>query len=292
VADSTPRFILVSIRHENPYYDDSYAVNSANLGPYGDAITKELIPAVDKAFRTIRARWARTLGGASTGGWESAAQMIFYPDLYSGAWSFAPDPLDFHRLQLVDIYGDQNAYFVGDPALGVPQPGLRDDSGAVEFTMAQANHWELALGSHSRSAWGAWDVYEAVFGPRGADGYPARIWNKETGVINHAVAEQWRRMDLGDYVQSNWATLGPKIAGRMFFYCGLADNFYSNYPTQLFQEDTKRLTDPKADFRFRYGPHGIHPWLPMTIPQLLTDMATYMAEQAPPGTDVSGWFNQ
>ena len=83
VAASTPRFILVSIRHENPFYDDSYAVNSANLGPYGDAIAKELIPAVEGSFRTIRARWARTTGGGSTGGWESAAQMLFYPRLYS-----------------------------------------------------------------------------------------------------------------------------------------------------------------------------------------------------------------
>jgi hypothetical protein len=292
VSDAAPRFILVSLRHENPFYDGSYAVNSANLGPYGDAITRELMPAVESSFRIIRARWARVLGGASMGGWESAAQMIFYPDLYSGAWVFSPDPLDFHRLQLVDIYDDLSAYFVDYPSSLLAQPAERDDSGSVLFTMEQANHWELALGNHSRSAWGAWDFYDAAFGPQGADGYPAPIWDKQTGVIDHAVADQWRRMDLGDYVQRHWATLGPKVAGRMFFYCGLADNVYYEYPTQLFQEDTKRLTDPKADFRFRYGPHGIHPWLPMTIPQLLTDMATYMAEQAPDGTDVSGWFNQ
>ena len=240
VSDSAPRFILVSLRHENPFYDDSYAVNSANLGPYGDAIARELMPAVERSFRIIRARWARTLGGASTGGWESAAQMIFHPELYSGAWMFAPDPLDFHRLQLVDIYDDLNAYFVGDPSAGVPQPAYRDDSGSVSYTMEQANHWELALGNHSRSGWGGWDFCDAAFGPQGADGYPAPIWDKQTGMIDHAVAEQWRRVDLGDYVQRHWATLGPKIAGRMFFYCGLADNFYYEYPTQLFQDDTKQ----------------------------------------------------
>ena len=290
MSKSAPRFILVSLRHENPFYDGSYAVNTANLGPYGDAITKELMPAVERSFRIIRARWARVVGGVSMGGWESAAQMIFYPDLYSGAWVFSPDPLDFHRLQLVDIYDDLNAYFVDYPSSLLAQPAERDDSGSVLFTMEQANHWELALGNHSRSAWGAWDFYDAAFGPQGADGYPAPIWDKQTGVIDHAVADQWRRMDLGDYVQRHWATLGPKIAGRMFFYCGLADNVYYEYPTKLFQKDTKRLTHPKADFRFRYGPHGVHPWLPMSIPELLTDMATYMARQAPDGTDVSGWI--
>ena len=154
VSDSASRFIIVDIRHENPFYDDSYAVNSANLGPYGDAITKELMPAVERSFRIIRARWARYLVGFSTGGWEAAAQMIFYPDLYGGASVFCPDPLAFHRLQLVDIYEDANAYFVGDPASGIAQPGYRDDSGAVVETMEQQNHWALALGTRGRWASG------------------------------------------------------------------------------------------------------------------------------------------
>ena len=115
VADETPRFILVSIRHETPYYDDSYAVNSANIGPYGDAITRELMPAVDRSFRTIDARWARSTGGGSTGGWEAAAQMIFYPRLYSGAFVACPDPMDFRGLELVNIYDDPSAFYSDYP---------------------------------------------------------------------------------------------------------------------------------------------------------------------------------
>ena len=292
VSGAAPKVIIIDIRHENPFYDDSYAVNSANLGPYGDAIAKELIPAVDRSFRIISARWARTIGGPSTGGWEAAAQMIFYPELYSGAWMVSPDPLTFGRLQLVDIYNDANAYFVGDPSAGIAQPAYRDDSGAVVETMEQQNQWALALGTHGRSGLGAWDIYQAAFGPQGKDGYPAPIWDKEAGTIDHAVAEQWRRVDLADYLQRNWATVGPLVAGRMFFYCGLADNFYYNYPTQLFQDLTKGLTDPKPGFTFRYGPHGVHVWLPMTEVELITEVADYMAAQAPEGTDVSGWYNQ
>src|SRR5215467_13006859 len=41
-ADGTPRMLLVTVQHPSPYYDDSYGVNSANNGPYGDAIIKEL----------------------------------------------------------------------------------------------------------------------------------------------------------------------------------------------------------------------------------------------------------
>jgi hypothetical protein len=48
-----PRVLLVEIQHPTPYYDDSYAVNSANNGPYGDAIQYELIPYIEQKFRGI-----------------------------------------------------------------------------------------------------------------------------------------------------------------------------------------------------------------------------------------------
>jgi hypothetical protein len=66
-----PRVIAVEIQHPTPFYDDSYAVNSANNGPYGDAIVKELIPEIEKQFRGIGQGWARFMYGGSTGGWEA-----------------------------------------------------------------------------------------------------------------------------------------------------------------------------------------------------------------------------
>ena len=91
-----PALLVVEIQHANPYYDDSYAVNSANLGPYGDAIETELIPAIEKQFRGIGQGWARFVYGGSTGGWESLAVQMFYPDHYNGAFVACPDPVDFH----------------------------------------------------------------------------------------------------------------------------------------------------------------------------------------------------
>jgi enterochelin esterase-like enzyme len=88
--------LVIKIQHANPFYDDSYAVNSANLGPYGDAIETELIPAIEKQFRGIGQGWARFLYGGSTGGWESLAVQMFYPDDYNGAFVACPDPVDFH----------------------------------------------------------------------------------------------------------------------------------------------------------------------------------------------------
>ena len=108
-----PRVIAIEIQHPNPYYDDSYAVNSANLGPYGDAITYELIPYIEKQFRGIGEGWSRFLYGGSTGGWEALAAQVFYPDEYNGCYAACPDPIDFRAYCLVNIYEDKNAYYSG-----------------------------------------------------------------------------------------------------------------------------------------------------------------------------------
>jgi len=290
VSANAPRVIVVDIRHENPYFDDSYAVNSANLGPYGDAITKELMPAVNRAFRTIDARWARTITGGSTGGWETIAQQVFYPKLYSGAWIFYPDPLDFHYHQVIDIYDDANAYFTKHDWLNVPRPAAREVSGDTIWTTEQENHWELALGTHGRSGLGQWDIWQAVYGPEGADGYPAPIWNKLTGEIDHSVAEQWLPMDLDHYVTTNWSTLGPLLTGRLFFFVGTADTYFLNDAVQLFQQNVEKLTDPAPNWSFDYGLNKPHGYTPYTTAQLVTIMAQYMAAQAPAGVDTSVWL--
>ncbi len=270
VAADTPRMIVVQFRHENPYYDDSYAVNSANLGPYGDAITQELMPAVDAEFRTINERWARALTGGSTGGWEVLAQLFFYPELYVGAWARSPDPVDFRFHQLVNVYDDANAYFNQSEWVDVPRPSSRSIPGDTRWTMEEENHFELAMGTHGRSGLGQWDVWQAVFGPQGPDGYPAPIWDKATGEIDHTVSEAWKPMDLRLYLQENWATVGPKVAGRIHIYAGDDDNYFLNNAVELLDEYLKTTTDPAADAEIVYGHNQGHSWWPYTMPELLT----------------------
>ena len=126
---------MVEIQHANPYYDDSYAVNSANLGPYGDAITHELIPRSRRQFRGIGTRWARFLYGGSTGGWEALAAQVFYPDEYNGAFAACPDPIDFRAYTIVNIYDDENAYYVEGPFTRSQRPGHRNYLGEVSATL-------------------------------------------------------------------------------------------------------------------------------------------------------------
>ena len=156
-----PRLILVTIQHANPYYDDSYAVNSENIGPYGDALTHELIPYIEEQFRGIGEGWARTLYGGSTGGWESIAVQIFYPDEYNGTWTFCPDPIDFQAYTVVNIYEDQNAYYLDSEWKRTPRPGRRNWLGHVSSTLEEDNHLELVLATNGRSG-GQWDIWQAV----------------------------------------------------------------------------------------------------------------------------------
>ena len=295
-----PRLIIVKIQHANPYYDDSYAVNSQNLGPYGDAIMKELIPYVEKKFRAIGAGWARFTYGGSTGGWEALAAQIFYPDEFNGCFAACPDPIDFRAYTVVDIYQDTNAYYL-DGAWGrVPRPGMRNWLGQLSSTLEQLNHRELALGTHSRSG-DQWDIWEAVFGPVGADGYPRRIWNKLTGEIDREVAAFWREhFDLRHILERDWSKLGPKLQGKIHIYCGTMDNYYLNNAVYLMEEFLKSTKDPHYEGRVDYGDRAEHCWngdheRPNAISRLRYDIMYVPAilerirKSAPPDADLTSW---
>ena len=264
LSDDFPRFILITIQHPTPYFDDSYAVNSANHGPYGDAITYELIPAVEKAFRAVGEPSARFLTGGSTGGWEAVAAQVFYPDDYGGAWAFYPDQLDFHYYQLVDLYKDENAYVRENEWLSVPVPGARDVDGRPRYMMADENHYEEVIGTRYRGG-GQWAAWNATFAPVAEDGYPAELWNPITGEINREVADYaTKTFDITRHVRENWEELGPKLVGKLNVFMGRRDNFYLEQGTYLFDSMLSETKDPAYSGRFEYGENGNHGWNPWT----------------------------
>jgi hypothetical protein len=296
-----PRVIIVEIQHANPYYDDSYAVNSANLGPYGDAIVRELIPYIEKKYRGIGQGWARFLYGGSTGGWEALAAQVFYPDEFNGCYACCPDPIDFRAYTIVNIYEHRNAYFVDSPWKKTPRPALRNYLGEVSATLEETNHRELALGTHSRSG-DQWDIWQAVFGPVGEDGYPQPIWDKLTGEIDREVAQYWKEnFDLGHILERDWKTLGPKLEGKIHIYVGDMDNYYLNnavYLAEAFLESTK---NPYYAGDIDYGDRAEHCWngdhdQPNAISRLryhqmyIPRIVKRIEATAPPGSDIKSWL--
>src|SRR5262245_39764730 len=300
-AANLPPATVIEIQHANPFYDDSYAVNSANLGPYGDAIVQELLPYLEKKYRALGTGWSRFMYGGSTGGWEAMGAQVFYPDAFNGAYIACPDPIDFRAFTTIDIYKDTNAYWLDSTFKKTPRPGHRNYLGHVDAMVWEQNRLEEVLGTKTRSGQ-PFDIWEAVYSPVGPDGYPARIFDKRTGVIDKKVAEYWREhFDLTYLLKRDWEKgLGAKLEGKLHIYVGDMDNYYLNNAVYLVEEFLKATTNPPYAGEVDYGDRAEHCWNgdhtrhnalsrlryhQMYIPKGVERML----KTAPPGADVKSW---
>jgi hypothetical protein len=303
-APHTPRFLIAKLQHANPFYDDSYAVNSANVGPYGDAIETELIPAIEQRFRGIGQGWARFAYGGSTGGWESLAVQLFYPEHYNGVFVACPDPVDFRAFMTTDLYTRDNIFYIEGTNKNIEQPAMRDYLGHTLLTMRDNVAYEAALGDHGRSG-DQLDIWQAVYSPVGADGYPQPIFDKQTGKIDHRTAAYWREhYDLNAKLQREWPTLGPKVQGKLHIYVGSDDTYFLNDAVYLLEDFLKQTGTPGHGVPYQgevtYGPRAEHCWNgdpdkpnwytrlhydQMYMPQILQRIL----KTAPAGADLSSW---
>jgi hypothetical protein len=296
-----PRVILIYVQNANPYYDDSYVVDSANVGPYGSAINDELIPMIEKKYRGIGQGWARATFGGSTGGWEALATQVFYPDFYNGAYVACPDPIDFHAYQNIDLYNDANAFVRKGEFGEVPIPADRKPDGSIIGETGAEFAFEYVLGTHGRST-EQWDIWQAVFSPAGDDGYPAEIINPITGAIDKKVLAYWHdHYDLTAILKRDWSTLGPKLEGKLHIAVGDGDTFFLNNAVHILDKQLKESTGPHSDATFQYGPGMPHcytggpseytmqqnnaEWIERVLP-LMTD---HMLATAPPNADKKSW---
>ena len=255
-----PRFLVIEIQHQNPYYDDSYAVNSANIGPYGDAITYELIPHVEKMFNGVGKGWGRFLYGGSTGGWEALAVQVFYPKEYNGCFAACPDPIDFRAYTVVDIYNDENAYYKEGSFKKILRPGIRDGKGHIKTQLIDMNRREYILGDNSRSG-DQWDIWQAVYSPSDENGYPKPIWDKLSGEIDHDVAKYWmENYDLRYIMERDWDKIGNDLKGKINIYCGDMDNYYLNNAVVLTENFLENTTNPYYSGEVDYGNGAEHCW--------------------------------
>ncbi len=271
-----PPMVAVRFNHPTPFYDDSYAIDSANNGPYGQALMTELIPFLEAHFRLIADGRARFLIGTSTGGWESLALQIFHPDDFNGAWAIAPDPVDFHRFQLGDMYADSSAFVTQHSAWSRSEiPAQRSADSDTVATMREESQLEAVLGSHGRSG-EQFDAWNAAYGPVLQDGYPGEMWDKRTGAIDHTVVDYMRdhHFDLRDYLERNWTRIGPSLVNKLHVDVGDDDDYFLNLACYRLQSFLDATTNPAAKAVFVYGrplkPHG---WQAQSTLDYLREMA-------------------
>jgi hypothetical protein len=300
-AGRLPRVILIYVQDANPYYDDSYDVDSANLGPYGSAITEELIPAIEKKYRGIGQGWARATFGGSTGGWEALASQVFYPDFYNGTWAACPDPVDFHGYQNINLYDDSNAFVRKGDFGEISVAADRKPDGSIIANAAGEFAFEYVLGTHGRST-EQWNIWQAVFSPAGGDGYPAQIIDPLSGDIDKKVLEYWHEhYDLTAILKRDWPALGPKLEGKLHLAVGDGDTYFLNNAVHLLEKQLDATRNPHSDATFQYGPGMPHcytggppeytmqqnnaDWVERVLPR----MANHMLATAPAGADTKSW---
>ncbi len=288
--DDFPRMLVVTFQHPNPYFDDSYAVNSVNVGPYGDAIMQELIPEIERRYHIIKRPWARLLDGGSTGGWESLALQIFHPDFFGGVWSYCPDPVTFTNVEGVNIYEDDNAFYRDKGWFRVPIINTREVNGDVRLTSAQRNRFELVSGTKGRSGQQL-DIWAAVHGPVGDDGYFKPVYDKRTGVVDREVAQYWRdNYDLLYYLQRNWSWLGHKLVDKLHIYTGDMDNYYLNNAVIEMEAWMKTTENPHYPGFFSYGRGRGHCYSgPVSTADRLKEMAQHVMRHQPAVLDTPWW---
>jgi hypothetical protein len=297
-AGELPRFVIVTFRDANPYFDTSYSVNSPNVGPYGDALTQELIPYLEANFNIVDERWGRVLSGRSTGGWEAAAMMVFYPELFAVSYPWAPDPIDFRKLMQIDIYEFENAFLNRLEWIDTPLPAQRETDGLINYHVIDEHAYEQTVATKDRSG-GQWAIWQALYSPIGDDGYPVPLWDAETGEIDPAVAEHWRdHWDLSYIIDRDWKTLGPQLTGRLHFAVGMRDNYYLEQAVYLAEERMKELKDPPAGATFQYGIGGRHSWIghspndpaqQMKYREFIDVIAEFVTKHAPGDAATDHW---
>ncbi|MCA9053441.1 MAG: hypothetical protein KDA75_06370 [Planctomycetaceae bacterium] len=225
-------FIRVTLDPSCPLGHHAF-VDSANNGPWGTALVQEFLPALAAEYRTIDAPRGRLLTGHSSGGWSSLWLQVNWPDVFGGVWSLAPDPVDFRDFQQINIYRPGENMYV-DPQ-GQRRP-LARAADRVLLWYDSFCHREDVLGPG-----GQLHSFEACFSPHGEDGSPQRLWNRETGDIDPAVAAAWTAFDIRLVLQDRWNQLAPKLAGKLRIHMGTLDTFYLDGATVLLKEALREL---------------------------------------------------
>jgi pimeloyl-ACP methyl ester carboxylesterase len=232
LGDDGVEFIRVMLDPSCPLGHHVFA-DSANNGPRGQSLVDEFLPALDKQYRSIAKPTARFVTGHSSGGWSSLWIQVTYPDHFGGVWSTAPDPVDFRDFQRINLYAaNENMYSTAE---GKPRP-LARIGGQVRLWYKGFADMEWALGPG-----GQLHSFEAVFSPRGENGKPKLVWDRDTGKVATEVAKTWEKYDIRLILESNWKELEPKLRGKLHVFMGDQDTFYLEGATVLLKESLSKL---------------------------------------------------
>jgi len=230
--------IFVFLDQECPLGYHVFA-NSENNGPWATAVMEELIPLLEKTFRVYRDPSTRFLTGHSSGAWAGLWLQINYPEQFGGVWACSPDPVDFEAFLGVNIY---------EPKANL----LFDDAGAAIELNKLFSDVNRVIGD----GW-AMSTFEAVFSPRGQDGRPLQLWDRETGEIDGEVAAAWKNYDLRLILQKEWSTLAPSLKGKIHIYVAEDDSYGLDDPAKSLRDAMSGVDHDIEIVIFEEGGHNV-----------------------------------
>jgi len=241
---SLPEMIHVYLDGTCPWGHHEFA-DSANNGPWGQALTKEFIPYLESKFRMDATANGRFLTGHSSGGWSTLWLQVTYPDMFGGTWSTSPDPVDFRSFSGIDLTKPGDNFY--EDKTKKPRNIFRFQGHDI-FSWSDYVRYSRVIGEYG----GQVESFEAVFSPRGDDGRPMSLFDRETGAIDPFVQKAWERYDIARLLRTNWKTLGPKLQGKIHLVVGTADNFHLEQAVYLLRDTLKELGSD-ATFEFVEG---------------------------------------
>lgn len=247
-AGAIPPMIWVFLDESGPTGTHEFA-DSVNNGPWGQALTAELIPQLERTYRMDAKPSGRFLTGHSSGGWATLWLQVRYPKLFGGSWPTAPDPSDFHDFTGVDAYApNANVYRRPD---GSPAPLIRA-GGKVVATLEDFSRLEDVIGPIG----GQQSSFDWVFSPRGVDGRPQQMFDRATGRVDPQVLAYWREhYDVAHIVERDARRLKRDLDGKIHLIVGGADTFYLDQAARLLEATMKRVGIGAS---FRYVPGRTH----------------------------------
>jgi hypothetical protein len=92
--------------------------------------------------------------------------------------------------------------------------------------------------------------FEWAFSPRGPDGRPMHMFNRQTGDVDPLVVNYWRdHYDIAHHIAADWPALAPDLRGKIHHFVGTADTFYLDGAAHQLQHVLDQLG---ADGHFVY----------------------------------------
>lgn len=274
--DSFLHECIVVIPDPSNRYGHSVFCNSRTIGPWGDALVRDLIPALEEKFGGA-GKEQRYVTGVSSGGWSCLYLQITYPEEFAGCWSHVPDPIDFHDFQQINLYeampnGNARNMYVDEE--GAQRPLARRGN------QVMLTYEDFVRREHVTNPGGQIRSFEATFSLPGEDGTPQRVFDVETGEINHAVASTWREYDLSHTLTTRWDELRDELTGKIHIFAGEVDTFYLNGAVERFQ----RLADEAGildEIEVVVVPGMAHSLYRKGYQQMLETIATRLSETVP-----------